>query len=297
MKSVTIRTLCLPRCIRPHRLLMHVCRRYKIAVVSAGVALASQFVKTPPKIDSAGTGTGAGAGAGAGAGTTSAPPCACFSSPADAEQVLPIPLVRLNKAGLHLYASKTVHSETCTHYVAELVALPLASSMDDLRATALLQSASQHAAGYARAATDGKNALHYNLAAVSVNTKEASRRGSQPGSRDDGSKTVGGEQHKLDTAHRTLASDIRALVATSRFLPGVRARAQPRQGMPVAWVYSTRRSIPSEVPSSPAVVRSSGGWAYPMCTWPHATEHAVAWLCSSIAECTMPSWRMDAMSW
>ena len=32
-------------------------------------------------------------------------------------------------------------------------------------------------------------------------------------------------------------------------------------------------------------VRRSGGWVCPMCTWPHAIEHAVAWLCSSIAEC------------
>ena len=261
--------------------------------------MASQFLKTPPKVVSASDGGGAAAGSGSsdgdgdggGAGNTSATPCACFASPADAEEVLPIPFVRLNKAGLHLYASKTVHSKPCTHYVAELVALPLTTSMDDLRATALLQSASEHAAGYARAATDGRNPLHYNLAAVSVNTKTVSRRSGEPGSGHDESKAVGGAQHKLDKAHCTMASDIQALLATSRFLPGVRARAPPRQGMPVAWVYS--ESIPSEVPSSPAVVRSCGGWAHPMCTRPHAFLNMLSRACavlSASVRCPVGGW-------
>ena len=138
--------------------------------------MASQFLKTPPKVLSPSDGSsdcsGSGSGSGSGDGdSSSATPCACFASPADAEEVLPIPFVRLNKAGLHLYASKTVHSKPCTHYVAELVALPLTTSMDDLRATALLQSASEHAAGCARVATDGRNPLHSNLTAASVNTK------------------------------------------------------------------------------------------------------------------------------
>ena len=92
--------------------------RYKIAVVSAGVALASQFLTTPPKARFApapATGAGGDAGSGAGSGTASATPC---------------------------------------------------------------------------------------------------------------------------------ASDVQALLATSRFLPGVHARTPPRQGMLVAWAYS--RSIPSE---------------------------------------------------
>mgnify|MGYP001423599435 FL=1 len=142
----------------------------------------------------------------------------------------------------------------------ELVTLPLTSAMDDLRATALLQSASEHAAGYAHAATDGRNPLHYNLTAVSVSTKSVSLRrdgGAGPGKVK--SKSGGHRHHKLDKAQRTLAGDVQALLATSRFLPGLHARTQPRQGMAEVWAYS--RSIPSEVPSSPAVVRRLGGWA------------------------------------
>ena len=169
--------------------------------------------------------------------------------------------------------------------------MPLASALDDLRATALLQSASEHAAGHARAATDGRNALHYNLTSVSVNTKTVSRRGGERGSRDDESTSGASVRHKLDRAHKTVARDIQALLATSRFLPGVHARAPPRQGMPVAWVYS--RSIPSEVPSSPAVVRSSAGWAYPMWTWPHARLYMPSCVCAVLSpsvQCPVSGW-------
>ena len=178
----------------------------------------------------------------------------------------------------------------------ELVTLPLTSAMDDLRATALLQSASEHAAGYAHAATGDRKPLHYELTAVSVNTQSVGGGGEGPKGKGKGNRKSGGNQdHRVDQAQRTLAGDVQALLATSRFLPGLHARTQPRQGMAEVWAYS--RSIPSEVPSSPAVVRRFGwlGVAHVMAS--RCTERVVACMCSSIAECTMAGWRMDAMSW